>query len=289
MERKISNEDIDAAIDEWSKLGFTQESLDILRHRLYDKVTSFEITNKKYVFGAEYFGFYPDRNLHVIGLKEEEYEKASTIHHEIRHGMQAEIFRILLDQDSEVYYGLSEEQKGERLLEVYETVKPLINSNTVGFFTGIGGFRKGVRKGIKSLKKINSSDKRNVVEEIRKNRELYAYALENAFACKNKSRSETLCMTAEEVKKGSLQNRVLLSSFLAVSAAYAYGWTIPYVASSNLLGSLYMYGMCLPMGLAFVYFGSNRYYGNKKSVKKLVDRLSPGQEPYQQFLSFIDC
>jgi len=286
MERIVSDEDIDESLEEWVDLGFSKESLEILRRRLYGKIISYDFLVEIPFFDGSYGWFDTQRNAHIIESKEEKFRKGSW-YHEIRHCFSAEIFRILLDTKSEMYGGLTEEQKNERSLEVYDTVRPLIHSKKIGFAARIRAIPKKEREGLESLKQINPPDKHGVLDAVRKNKELYARTLDYIFAYKNMSLSENICMTTEEVNKASLDNKIMLSLISAMAAAYAYGWTIVGMNKSNSSHLLYASMACIPL-TCMLYFGIFRHYGNKKVIEKLRNRLSTNQEPYEQFLTFVD-
>ena len=122
----VERETIDTALTEWLNLGFSPESLDILKNRLYDRVVC-EYWEKLGIATGQYGGFDSSNNVHVIQLEKKLLKKKGrgidTKYHEIRHCAIEEIFHVLLDKESELYNGLDNRNTEKRILDAYKISK----------------------------------------------------------------------------------------------------------------------------------------------------------------------
>ena len=107
----ISREDVDRSLDDWKNIGFSDDSLNILKNRLYNNVIYlFEPRSRNHRLGknsnGEYSGY--DDGSHLLLFKDEKTYNTNTVrYHEIRHAAQQEIIRLLIDEESEIYKGMN--------------------------------------------------------------------------------------------------------------------------------------------------------------------------------------
>jgi hypothetical protein len=285
----IPREDIDSALEEWINIGFSSESLNILKNRLYDKVVCEYWKKLEGAAVAEYGGFDSSNNKHIIRLEKKLLKKKkdeiSSKYHEIRHCAIQEIFYALLDKESELYYGLDDENIEKRILDAYQISKLPLNTRSMRFQTKIRLVPKETRDKWKLIDEIDNYDG-NKLEMITKNKNSLAEALDDILLFSNNSLIESVCESEQQAIKNNRHGKISLLTFLTTTPFYIYGLFT--ISTSPLIEQLYMYLGSFPVALSgFGYIAYFRPYGNvgiRERLKKNIENIT---DPYGQFSGFI--
>jgi hypothetical protein len=279
-------EEVDSALADWLSLGFSQESLDILKHRLYDRI-SFEPSRSHFAL-MSYEGFDPSRQSHVIKFDNDIYMSKrdkidSSKYHEIRHCASAEIFHTILDKDSDLYKGLDPNDADKKILSAYESFNPLpITRKRTFLMTPIFSEekRRKINERVELVERVESHDG-NKLEIISENKTSLADALFYLFGVRNHCLRESIAGTEQEVIKNDKKKKIsalVLSSSILTSAGLVYftpNSTIPIAIS------------ILAYWTSGFFYTINRAYDDVKARHMLRNNIQNIQNPYDQFLRFI--
>ena len=315
----VEREDIHEALDEWLKLGFSQESLGILKERLYDRVECLrkgnidredidkskglkDVNKHSRLFKNLYYrllllyrgkilggrdGEYVELNSsdkHVIWLKEpsiETIEYEGTIkYHEIKHCAIREFFNLLLDKKSDLYKGLDNEEVKKRILNAYEISKSSLCTRSMRFQIKVNLTPKETRDKWKLINEIDNYSG-DKTEIITKNR----YSLGNTFSLiLHNNLVESSCNDERSTKEfnGCIKNNLLKLLTSISLSIYVYFLDLP-----NEIKSLYSLLALMPAYLYLSRYSNIKNYGDFGIRKRLEENIQDIKDPYGQFLGFI--
>jgi len=274
----VEKETIDAALIEWLNLGFSSDSLKILQNSLYDRIDCRYKGNGDY---GIYNGLNVKRDVHIITIGKK--AKQQTYYHEIRHCASAEIFRILLDSDNELYDNLDETNVKEKILEAYEISKvPLKNRMLRLFIKAL--LSKRTKDGLKVLKQVDNYDGNNKLKAIEDNKTLLTNLFYDLFSVGYKSHAESLCQTEKEAIKYNKLKRIALPISVGMTTLYFYGLSIP---KNDFVETIYEWAGALSIPLIFTTYLVLRWYGNVGIRNRLKNNIENITDPYEQFINFI--
>jgi len=307
----VERQDIDEALDEWLDIGFSQESLNILKNRLYDRVvcvrkenidrenierakglknvnkhlTLFKNLYYRLLFlyrekilkgiSGQYMRLNPS-NQHVIWLKDQppkrkEYEIVSK-YHEIRHCAIQEIFNLILDKESNLYEGLDGEEVKKRILKSYETLKSRLH---------IVSKRIGDKHNL--IEEIDSYDG-DKLEIIMKSKN----CLKNIFPVMIYIKSNNLGESSCNNERQTLEwNRYVKNNILKYLASMSVSLGVYFFDIPN-----YIKGPCsllslIPACCFFLRYKNRKNYGDIGIRGRVKENIQNIKDPYGQFLGFI--
>jgi len=321
---EISDQDIDGALNEWLNLGFSEESLDILKRRLHGKMAyKFSIGVS---FGGLYKGFDSRYGMHLLEINRLYAESRNTIQHEIRHGAKTEIFRILLDKESEVYDGLDKEEKDQRLMEVYSLVRKLVYENrkesiirysqTIYEIKNIAralvegrkfslnkAFRSVIRKAMRIegygmlVKDLEDNlGVKGVLETIGYGKDVFANYFSNLAHWDNMTFYESNCNNDTEIKYFrsyewfSIAFSILAAGFGTLMVKFAFDWgRHMYIKDTSLVPRLLLLALIsfALSAYSFKWYLRFKNHSNKKMLSDFRSRVQDKTSPYEQFLEFV--
>jgi hypothetical protein len=282
----VRREEVDSALADWLSLGFSQESLDILKHRLYGRV-SFESSRSHFAL-MSYEGFDPSRQSHVIKFDNDIYMSKrdkidSSKYHEIRHCASAEIFHTILDKGSELYKGLDPNDADKKILSAYESFNPLPITRKRTFLMApifSKEKRRKINERIELVERVESYDG-NKLEIISENKTSLADALFYLFGVRNANLRESIAGTELEVVKNNKEKKV--SALIVLSSLSALPVLICLAPNSPALFAMSV----LAYWVSGYFYTVKNCYGDVGARRRLKNNIQNVQGPYDQFLRFI--
>lgn len=282
----VGREDVDSALADWLSLGFSPESLRILKDRLYDRIVC-EPSRSSFA-SMSYEGFDSSRCAHVIKFDDSVhmYKKDkidSCKYHEIRHCASAEIFHALLDKDSEMYKGLDTNDVDGKILAVYESLDPIsITRKKTFLLTPIfSKERRGkINERVELVQEVEKYDG-NKLKIISENKASLADALFYFFGVRNHRLRESIAGTEQEVRKNDKKKKI---SALAFASSVLTGIGLLYFTPSSTAPIAISLLVYLASGYSYTI---NSAYGDLNARYRLRKNIQNVQEPYDQFLKFI--
>jgi hypothetical protein len=305
-----TREDIDSSFEDWLTLGFSRESLDILKRRLYGRI-EFEYVSRRKMNDTKGYVKSHDftreryRLAIVRGLKDIQ----DTKEHEIRHLGVKEIYCILLDRKSELYAGLEEEESIRKIMNAYHTVLssctldggpkeelPLMEKTK----KILDEYSETLIKLERSLQLITAGKRsempiaNSIVNEIDDMNKSYVsdFLYHLSWFSKNTGRiwsqrktskfEENVCRTEREVIKNNRLSKIgFLSSSLILSVPISS--LLELIPSSAFLNCL----LAVTVATTFLYSLNANLMGKVDIRKRIKSRIEDTSSPYEQFLGFV--